>query len=231
MGVVVVPLIELTQHLVVGLRRAALFQLEAAPLRAHLGGRRQKDLHLGVRQHHRANVAPVHNDAVLPRQIALHFQQERAHRRQRRHGARVHGDLRQPDLARHVLSIEQHVLLTVRLVAHTDLQLRQDRADSGFVARLNAAPLHRVADRAVDRAGIHIQNAELRRDRLGQRAFPRAGGAVHRDGTVLFGYHRLLFPHSVCKVYFLYRSVKYSAAASPAALPVAHAICRLKPPV
>ena len=41
------------------------------------------------------------------------------------------------------------MLLSVRLVAHTDLQLRQDRADSGFIARLNAAPLRAAEDAIV----------------------------------------------------------------------------------
>ena len=58
----------------IGIRRTLLLQLEPAAACAHLRRGGQKDLHIGIRQNDRADVAPVHDDASLARDIALHLE-------------------------------------------------------------------------------------------------------------------------------------------------------------
>ena len=116
---------------------------------------------------------------------------------------------RQADVRRHVLPVQQHTLHAVGVVIHADVYLRQQRQHRRCVLGVHAAALHIQPDGTVDGTGVHIQDAQTLRHRLGQCALPCAGGPVNGHG-VSFLTH-LYYPH-------------FSAAKSPARCPVAHAI-------
>ena len=78
------------------------------------------------------------------------------------------------------------MLQTVVLIFHPNAQLRQDRRNLGFVFGVKPASEDLQSDRAVDRAGIDIDNIQFPCKRLGKRAFSRAGGTVNCNGIMLF---------------------------------------------
>ena len=216
MGVVVVPLLHLPQHLGVGLGRTPLLQLQLPALCPHLHVGVEENFHVRVGQHHRADIPAVHDDAVLPRQRALHLHQEVPHTLDGGDGGGVHGYLRQADVRRHILPVQQHALQAVAVVLHGDVDVRQRGQHRRRVLGVDAPSLHIQTDGAVNGAGVHIQDAQPLRRRLGQCALARAGGPVYGHGVSSF-VHML---HPRC-----------SAAERPARYPVAHAIWRLNPPV
>ena len=156
MGVVIVPLAHLRQHLFISLRRSPLLQLPAAAARTFFRGSRQKNLDRGIRQHHRADVPAVHHHIVFPRQLPLHFQQVRPHRRMGGDRGGVQGDLRQTDLIRHIRTVQCHVLQAVLSVMQADLQFRQQRGSGLTILGVHALGKGGIADGAVNSAGIHI---------------------------------------------------------------------------
>ena len=84
--------------------------------------------------------------------------------------------------------MQQHMLQTLLVIAHLDLHLGQQgdhRLGIGGVHTLTAGI---TANGAVDGAGVHIDNVQFRRSRLGQRALSRAAWPVHR--------HRIDLLHS-----------------------------------
>ena len=74
-------------------------------------------------------------------------------------------------------------------MAQLNAQLRQHGNNRGAVSGRDAAPVRRKTNRAVDRAGIHIQKTEFFRRFAGDCAFPRTGGTVNGDG---YGFHSVI---------------------------------------
>ena len=209
MRIVIIALLELAQHVGIRLLNALLLQLAVAALRAALRRGGQEDFQPGVRQDDRADIAPVHDGTVRAREIALHIQQKRAHDWQRRHTRGKQRHLRQADRVRDVLAVEQHPLLACGVIGKLDLQLRQQHLHGGGVRTVRAGPLTGEADRAVDRAGVHIDEAEAARGRAGDRALSGAGRAVDGNGNVCIQNVRFLScvmcrprfrPHSRCSM-------------------------------
>ena len=205
--IVIIALLELAQHVGIGLLNALFLQLAVAALRAALRRGGQEDLQPGVWQHDRADVAPVHDDAVRAGKAALHVQQKCAHDRQRRHARGEDRHLRQADGLRDVLAVEEHPLLPCCVIDQFDLQPRQQRLHGSSVRAVDTGPLAGKADRAVDRAGVHIDEAEAARGRTGDRALAGAGRAVDGNGDVCIQNVRFLScvmcrphcrPHSRC---------------------------------
>ena len=181
MGVVIVPLAHLRQHLFISLRRSPLLQLPAAAARTFFRGSRQKNLDRGIRQHHRADVPAVHHHIVFPRQLPLHFQQVRPHRRMGGDRGGIQGNLRQADLFRHVLPVQRHMLKAVLPVGQADLQLRQKGGNRLPVSGIHTFCIGPIADGAVNGAGIHIEIPQRSGNAFCQCAFSGAGGAVDGD--------------------------------------------------
>ena len=100
-------------------------------------------------------------------------------------------------------------------IADVDVDLVDQTADPVLILRADAHEAHVIADRAVDRAGVNIEIAQC----LRAGALARARGPVDGDGNE--------FAHVASSG----DENSFAAADRPASLPVAQAICRLKPPV
>ena len=156
MGIVPIPLLNVLQHGFKRLRSTALLQLQHPPLGPGLRGGGQEDLHVGVRQHHGADVPAIHNHAVGAGQLALHFQQEGPNAGMGRHGGGVHRDLGQTDLLGHVRTVQQHVLEAVLPVGQLHMDLREPGRHRRLVLGVDALCKNIVSDGAVNGAGVHI---------------------------------------------------------------------------
>ena len=182
-----IALDDLGEYLVKGLGRAALLQLKEAPLRPDLRRGSQINLYIRIRQYNGADVASVHDNALLSGKSALRLQQIVAHTGNCRNGGGVHRDLRQSDLIGDIRPVEHHMLQPVVLtVSNADLQLRQHRKNGGFVLRGDPTLPCSIADGTIDRAGINVSNPQLGRDCLGQCAFSGAGWSVNGDRIAFF---------------------------------------------
>ena len=102
MGVLIVPLLHIGQHFLIG-RVDALFPVLLPPA-GGAGFRRsgEENLHRGIRQHHRADVAAIHQHVLLPGHVPLHLQQEGADGRVRAHSGSCHAHLFGADGGAHV---------------------------------------------------------------------------------------------------------------------------------
>ena len=183
-GVLVVAVLDIPQHTVKIRLHALGQQLLQTALGPGRGGGGEIDLQFRLWQHHGADIAPVHEDVILPRGLALHLQQEGAHDAQRRDVGGADGDLRGADGGGNVLAVEVHALLTLVVIAHADVQFAQDGAHGLLVMAVDAAAVCGQADGAVNGARVHVQEAELRGSAAGQRAFTGSGGAVNGNGKM-----------------------------------------------
>ena len=134
------------------------------------------DLHVGRREHHRANVAAVHHHAAVTADHALPIHQHVAHRRNARDNGRGLVDVRRADVGGDVVAVDADAALV-----HLDGRLGGDAR--GLVVRVEPqVPPHRFpGHRAVHRAGVHVPIAEGASGRPRHGAFPRTGRAV--DGN------------------------------------------------
>ena len=209
MRIVVIALLELAQHISIGLLNALFLQLPPTALRAALRRGRQEDLQSGIRKYDRADVAPVHDNAVRAGKATLHIQQKRAHDRQCRHARGEDRHLRQTDRLRDVLTVEEHALLPCCVIDQLDLQPRQQRLHGSGIRAVDAGPLASETDCAVDRACVHIDEAETARGCAGDRTLAGTGRAVDGNGNVCIQNVRFLScvmcrprfrPHSRCSM-------------------------------
>ena len=150
----------------IGLAAVAFDLVEPAP-GAHLGARRDVELHVGIGADHRADVAAVeHRAGRLSGEVALLFDQDAPHARDDRHlrgrladrMRRQHGavELRQIDLARRGLG------------------------GRGVVQR-QAVRQQRMRDGAVGQAGVEMVEVIVVGKPARQRALAGAGGPVDGD--------------------------------------------------
>ena len=159
MAVCPVPLEDIREHLIVGLRRSPLLQLLHAALGPNLRRGRQEDLYLRLRQHYRANVTTVHHHTVAAGQLPLHLQQKGPYLRDGGDHRGPAGDFRTADDVRHVLPVEQHTLQAVLTVGHAHLNVRQQGDDGRQIMRVCLPAAGVQADGAVDGPGIHVEDA------------------------------------------------------------------------
>lgn len=156
MGVVVVPLLDVLQHLLQGDGVALLVELQPTPLGAGFGGGSQVDFHRGIGQDDRADVPSVHDDVVGGGQVPLQVQQEGTDGRDGSHGGGIQGHFVLPDGIGHVLPVEDHVLDAVGLVLHINVDLRQQGHDLLGIGLVHPSSVSIQAHAAVDGAGVYI---------------------------------------------------------------------------
>ena len=73
-----------------------------------------------------------------------------------RYGGSVHGDLRQTDLLRHILAVQQHMLQAILAVDQLRVDAGQLCNDRFFVLRVNALRKHVVSNGTINGTGIYI---------------------------------------------------------------------------
>ena len=123
-AVIVVPLNDGGQHILVAFFYALLLLFQPAAAGAGLWGGGQVNFNGGLGQHHRADIPPIHDDIVLPGQAALLLQQVGPYLRQGGNSGGGRGGLRQADGLRNILAIQQDALLA-RLKPQVNVDLRQ----------------------------------------------------------------------------------------------------------
>ena len=155
-----IPALDVGQHGLVVVAQPGRDVLVVAPPRPFLGRRGQEDLHVGVGQHHGADVAALDHDAPLARrQLALQLHQpgpHRGHRRYRRHRL---GHFVAADLSRNVFSGKVRAIL-VGVVADGQVDVRRGSADRIRVVQIDPGPQHRQRHDPVHRAGVQIACAQ-----------------------------------------------------------------------
>jgi hypothetical protein len=190
---------------------ALRLQLGVAPPRPLLGRRDQEELGVGVREDHRADVAPLeHRPAVLggERQPALQLEQPGPHHRPRRHLARPERHGGRPDLHRDVLLAEEDALAAARLPRgrEADGEQRHELAQPVVVVERDPAERRRERHGPVDGARVHHGEPEPRGELAGGGGLARAGRPVDRDdegavrgggaGALGGGHGRIVIPLS-----------------------------------
>ena len=156
MGVVVIPLLDVLQHLLQGDGVALFVELQPAPLGTGFGGGGQVDLDGGVGQHDGADVPPVHDNVVGGGQVPLQVQQEGPDSGDGGYGGGVQGHFVLPDGVGHVLAVEDHVLDAVGLVLHINVNFRQQGDDLLGIGLVHPCPVGIQAHAAVDGSGVYI---------------------------------------------------------------------------
>ena len=116
---------------------------------------------------------------------ALLLQQELTHDRQGRNAGGRRGDCGRAELGGNIGSVQPDVLHAVLRPAELKLQRRQQGRNGSLVRRIDAVGKGRAGHRAVDRAGIDIDKAKLRRGSARNGALSCAAGAVDRDAVML----------------------------------------------
>ena len=137
MGVLIVPLLHISQHILKGDLHALLLVFQPAPSGPGFGGGGQKDLDSGIRQHHSADIPAIHQNVLGLGHAALQLQQEGADFRVGTHGRGGHAGLLRADGGAHVLTVQIDMLLPVNAV-HPQADLRQQGVDRRIVLRVHA---------------------------------------------------------------------------------------------
>ena len=81
-------------------------------------------------------------------------------------------------------AVEQHPLLSRRIIHELDAQRRQQRLHGIGIRAVHAGALSGKTDGTVDRAGVHIDQTEAARGRAGDRTFSGTGRAVNGNGNM-----------------------------------------------
>ena len=169
MGVLIVPLLHISQHILKGDLHALLLVFQPAPSGPGFGSSGQEDLDRSIRQHHSADIPAIHQDVLGLGHAALQLQQEGADFRVGTHGRGGHAGLLRADGGAHVLAVQIDMLLPVNAV-HPQADLRQQGVDRRIVLWVHALAQGIQADGAEHGTGIHINVTHL----CGQP--PRQGG-------------------------------------------------------
>src|SRR6185437_1222942 len=145
---------------------SALFELVEAAPGADLGRGGDEQLHVGLRRDHGPDVAAVeHGAPLLPREILLALEQGRPHRRVDRDGRGELGYRLAPELG----------------IVRVEAEIGAGAQRLELVRRI-AAPAPQVErDRAVEQPGVHERQAEMRRERAGNRPLPARRRSVDGD--------------------------------------------------
>ncbi len=180
----VIPIADVLKHLLI-VRLDALFgKLPEAALGAALGGGGEENFQRRVRQDDRADIAPVHDDALAARHAALRLHEKIAHKGIGRDLGGAHGVFRRADLRGDVLPAEQHPLYARVVIRQLDLKLRQQRAHGVGVLAGRAGAPDGVRNRAVNGARVHIDQPEAPGCGAGDGALSGTGGPVDGDGNI-----------------------------------------------
>ena len=134
MGVDVVALLKVVQHLLKGDILALALKLEVAALSPHLGSGGNEYLHLSIGKDGGAYVAAVHHYAsVLPHGLLLAHHLS-AHKGEGCHYADAVGDLHGANLSLYVLAVEEGLCLPrLRIAPLGDDSLVEQRTQLGFI--------------------------------------------------------------------------------------------------
>ena len=179
-----VPRLQIHQKVFHISRKTLVYQLLVAPLRARLDAGREEHLQLGMREDHRAHVAPVGHQARRLAKAQLQTDQGLAHRWQygnfRRRIAHFFGT----DLLGDVFLGQQD--FAARKVA---LQMFGQLGQRVLVAQVRAAAQRAQGRQAVQRARIEVMKAQLVGHAVRHRALAGSGGAVDGDDWDVGGRH------------------------------------------
>ena len=140
-----------------------------APPGALLRRRIQVNLHVGVGEHHGADVPSLYDHAVPASQRALAIDEHLAHLRHPRHRRRRLVDVRRPHSTRNVGAVRHH-----ETVFDGELQSGRQRAHGIFVGQRQPSPERSPTHRAIHRARVHVCVVERARQRARHRALPHA---------------------------------------------------------
>ena len=177
-GVIVIPLNDVSQDLLERGLFPFLQQLCMAAAGPLLGRGGEVDFHLGVWEHHCADVPAVHDHVIFPGDFALELKEEIPHCGQRRHLGGRHGHFGGADLLGDILSVHQHPLFPVD-VFQLSRQLPQPRNHLVLRPEVDALLVHIIPHRPVQRSGVHINIPQVFCQLFGDGALSRACGAVN----------------------------------------------------
>src|SRR5512139_3680975 len=176
-AVVPIALALVGEHRLERLGIALPLQLEEPAPGAHLVGRGEEELGVGVGEDHRADVAPLEDRAAVPGvggEAPLQLEESGPDHRPRRDRARTERHGRRADGGRDVLAVEQHPLAgglrAGRRGLEGDAQRGQEAAEPGVVVEADPGPARGERHRAVDGSGVHHGEAEARGEAARGRA-------------------------------------------------------------
>ena len=155
--------------------------IEAAQA-AHLGGRVQENLHLGLGKDDRADIAALHDDSALGDQFLLHLDHPGANGRMNTHARGGIGDGLIAQQAGHVLTVEQDA---IALLAGFEANgsVRGKSFQGRALVQRHSCPEGLEREGAVHGAGFQIQQAKVAGQMAGNGTLSRAGWPVNSDNN------------------------------------------------
>ena len=151
-------------------------RIAGPPPRALRRLRIQENLHIGVREHRRSDVAAFHHDVPVRAQGALTGHQHGTDLRQARNrrGRRI--PRRRTNRLGHVVIVDFHPA-----ARQIEARLRGETGHRRLVLERDALMDRQPADGAIHGAGIDVGKVEVLRQRARNRTLASAGWSIDRD--------------------------------------------------
>lgn len=161
-------------------RRPLRDELVEASAGPHLGPRGEEELHVGVGEDHRPDVAPLEDDSTVPTGLPLHVEQRVAHGLVGRHRARPHPDVGRADGVGDVRMVEANADAALRVPVEAERRPGDEGpcelADAIGVVPRDPRALRRERDGAVHRAGVDEDEAQRLGEASGHVLLPAPAG-------------------------------------------------------
>ena len=177
---VIAPL-HIGQHGRIIIAEVVVDVLVVTPTCACLGCGGQKEFHIRVRQHHRADVAPFHHHtADTGGQPALQPHQALAYGRYGGHNGYRAGHIIEADPQRNILSPKVAMDL-VRVVPHRQGNIGRCCSDGVRIGQVDARAQHVQRHDPIHRSSVEVAGTQRMCQSLRDRRLPGAGRAIDRD--------------------------------------------------